>query len=98
MALATVGIFIASMVFAPRGDAPEGEAFGGTDSAVTEKLEEAGTEPWFKPIFEPGSGEVESGLFAMQAALGAGLFGWCIGRLGRRKAADAPAALPTQQA
>ncbi|WP_336249719.1 energy-coupling factor ABC transporter substrate-binding protein [Stomatohabitans albus] len=70
-----------SFFMANTSDAPEGEAFGGTDSIVTEKLEENGVEPWFNPLIELNSGEIESGLFATQAAIGAGLFGFMIGNL-----------------
>ncbi len=34
---------------------------------------------WFKSFFEPASGEIESLLFASQAALGAGVVGYAIG-------------------
>ncbi|MGV8845956.1 energy-coupling factor ABC transporter substrate-binding protein [Tessaracoccus sp.] len=88
-----VAIFALSFSLAPT--AAEGdESFAGTDSVVTEMLEDQGVEPWFTPIFEPGSGEIESGLFALQAALGAGLFGYALGNLqgrskGRREQAEA---------
>jgi len=36
-------------------------------------------EPWFKPLFEPASSEIESLLFASQAAIGAGVIGYVIG-------------------
>lgn len=36
-------------------------------------------EPWFQPLWEPPSGEIESLLFALQAALGAGLLGYYLG-------------------
>ena len=36
-------------------------------------------EPWFAPLWEPPSGEIESLLFALQAALGAGLIGYYLG-------------------
>ena len=45
--------------------APAESEFGGTDSAVTDILEENGAEPWFKPVAPPAGGEIESGLFAM---------------------------------
>ncbi len=35
--------------------------------------------PWFKPIFSPPSGEIQSLLFATQAAIGAGIIGYVIG-------------------
>jgi cobalt/nickel transport protein len=46
--------------------------------------------PWFSPVFRPSSGEIESGLFALQAALGAGYFGFALGRLSTRGRRPAP--------
>lgn len=83
---ALVAIFAVSLVLAPRGNAPEGEAFGGTDAKAVQIMEEHGAEQWFTPLFEPGSGEVESGLFALQAALGAGVLGYVLGNLNGRRA------------
>ena len=76
-----IGIALFSFFAANTADAPEGEAFGGTDAAITERLEANGVEPWFNPLIELNSGEIESGLFATQAAIGAGLFGFMIGNL-----------------
>ncbi|MFF4917515.1 energy-coupling factor ABC transporter substrate-binding protein [Streptomyces tendae] len=67
------------------GDRKE-EPFTGADAeaetAITEI--EPDYEPWFSPLYEPPSGEIESALFALQAALGAGVlayyFGLCRGR------------------
>ncbi|MCA0436407.1 MAG: cobalt transport protein CbiN [Austwickia sp.] len=82
--LVAIAILALSWLLAPRPEA-DGEAFAGTDSTVTAALEEDGVQPWFQPVFTPGSGEIEAGLFAMQAAAGAGLFGYAVGRLhGRR--------------
>ena len=67
--------------------APAESEFGGTDSAVTKILKGKDVEPWFEPIAPPAGDEVESGLFAMQAALGSGIMFYCLGRMaGRRKA------------
>lgn len=72
------------------GDGQE-EPFAGADgqaeTAITEN--DPGYEPWFSPLYEPPSGEIESGLFALQAALGAGVLGYCLGvvRTRRRQAA-----------
>ncbi|GAB77077.1 cobalt/nickel transport protein [Austwickia chelonae] len=85
-ALAVVLLVVLSWSLAPRPKGEGEEAFGGTDAAVSSMLEKDGVERWFEPLFEPGSGEVESGLFAAQAALGGVLFGYAVGRLqGRRR-------------
>jgi cobalt/nickel transport protein len=75
------------------GDQPEGEAYAGTDSAAAAVVSEVDPRyrPWFSPLFEPSSAEVESGLFAIQAALGAGAFGYAFGRLSARRRSLTPA-------
>lgn len=66
-------------------DDPGAESYGGSDSAATEIVESTGYRPWFSPWFSPSSGEIESGLFALQAALGAGALGFALGRLSARR-------------
>lgn len=84
LVVAIVAIFAASLWLGRPHDDQEG--FAGTDAVVTETLSESGVEPWFKPLFSPGSSEIESGLFALQAAIGAGLFGYFVGNLRGRQA------------
>ncbi len=68
------------------------EAFAGTDATVSEQIEADGYTPWFSPLVELKSAEVESGLFALQAALGGAAFGYCVGILHgrRRRTGDVP--------
>lgn len=58
--------------------------YEGADSQAEEAISATGYEPWFEPLWEPPSGEIESLLFAVQAALGAGVLGYVIGRLHNR--------------
>lgn len=53
--------------------------FGGSDDAAGEIIEETGYQPWFSSIWEPPSGEIESLLFALQAAIGAIIIGYVFG-------------------
>lgn len=75
--LAVVVVFL---MFSPLWLLRGGE-FGGADEKATEVITEVQPEyePWFNVIWEPPSGEVESLLFALQAALGAGFVGYFLG-------------------
>lgn len=53
--------------------------FGGADDAGSEAVTETGYEPWFESFWEPPSGEIESLLFAVQAAIGAIIIGYAVG-------------------
>lgn len=55
--------------------------FGGADGEAEEAIGEINPsyKPWFTNLWEPPSGEIESLLFALQAALGAGFIGYFIG-------------------
>jgi cobalt/nickel transport protein len=53
--------------------------FGGSDDAAGKVIEKTGYQPWFKSIWEPPSGEIESLLFALQAAIGAIIIGYVLG-------------------
>ena len=69
--------------------------FGGADGQAEEAITELypSYEPWFAPFWEPPGGEVESLLFALQAALGAGVLGYGLGFL-RGKGESAGAGQP----
>ena len=99
--LALFGIF--GISFAVGGlQTDPAERFVGTDSAATAQIQAAnpGYEPWFPPLFEPASSEIESGLFALQAAIGGTVLGFAIGgmwglRRGRASRVAAPQSAET---
>lgn len=67
-------------------DESEETMFVGTDSTATRVIQSDHTyKPWFSNVFTPGSGEIESGLFSIQAALGGCAFGFAIGALWQRR-------------
>ena len=55
--------------------------FTGADGQAEELITtiNASYKPWFKSLWEPPSGEVESLLFTLQAAIGAGFIGYFLG-------------------
>jgi cobalt/nickel transport protein len=59
----------------------KGAEFGGADGQAEQVISEIAPDykPWFNAIWEPPSGEIESLLFALQAAIGAGFIGYFIG-------------------
>lgn len=59
----------------------DGAEFGGTDDQAKQAVSEVSPnyQPWFSNLWEPPSSEVESLLFALQAALGAGFIGYYFG-------------------
>lgn len=61
--------------------------FGGADGQAADTIAELDPdyEPWAESILEPPGGETESLLFCLQAALGAGVFGYGFGYLVSRK-------------
>ena len=65
----------------PGPDGKDVEIFKGADDQAKEMIAtiKPGYRPWFKPLMEPPSNEVETCLFALQAALGAGFIGYWYG-------------------
>jgi len=72
----------AAIVAAPLALPGLGGTFKGSDDLGTEAILAARPDykPWARPLWTPPSDEVESLLFALQAALGAGILGYVIGR------------------
>lgn len=74
--------------------------FGGADGQAEEVIAEIapGYEPWAESPIQPPGGETESLLFALQAALGAGVlgfgFGYLIARSRFQKQSIPPSAPP----
>ncbi|GAB4484105.1 MAG: hypothetical protein Fur0016_07900 [Anaerolineales bacterium] len=66
-----------------------GSEFGGADGEAESAILAVAPDyqPWFQPLWSPPGGETESLLFALQAALGAGLVGYYFGvKRGAKKA------------
>ncbi|GAA0230558.1 energy-coupling factor ABC transporter substrate-binding protein [Metaclostridioides mangenotii] len=59
-----------------------GAEFGGADGEAEGLITEINPdyEPWFGSLYKPASGEIESLLFSVQAALGAGVIGYFLGK------------------
>ena len=59
----------------------EEEAWGGADGVANDMITVINPdyEPWFESIWEPPSGEIESMLFSLQAAIGALIIGLFFG-------------------
>ncbi|MBD2778606.1 energy-coupling factor ABC transporter substrate-binding protein [Iningainema tapete] len=73
--LAVVGLVVAPLVLI------KGTEFGGADGKAESAIKEIQPEykPWFNSVIELPGGEVESLLFSVQAAAGAGVIGYVIG-------------------
>jgi cobalt/nickel transport protein len=58
-----------------------GKDFPASDDKSSKGVEELrpGYKPWFTSVFKPQGGEIETFLFAAQAAIGAGVTGYILG-------------------
>lgn len=74
--LCTLIILLSYLIGMSRGE------FMGADEQMQEQIMEINQEytPWFISIWEPPSGEIESFLFCLQAAIGSGFVGYYIGK------------------
>ena len=71
--MAVIVIFALPLILFPLA------AYEGADSAAEEAISDQGYTPWISPLWEPPSGEIESLLFALQAAIGAMIIGYFVG-------------------
>ncbi len=73
-------LFVAILAFSPLYFARDAE-FAGADGLASDAIVEFNADyaPWFKSFWAPPSGEVESFLFALQAALGSGFVFYYLG-------------------
>lgn len=65
----------------------ENAAFSGADGQAENVITEISPayQPWTSSFFKPASPEIESFLFSLQAAIGAGILGFGFGRLSDKK-------------
>ena len=68
-----VALFVTPLVIFPSAK------YGGSDSIAEDLITERGYEPWFVPIWEPPSSEIETLLFSLQASIGAIIIGYFVG-------------------
>ncbi len=78
LAVICIILFIAPLIIF-NGHGEDDGYFGGADDQAGEEIEKTGFEPWAAPAWEPPSGEIESLLFALQAAIGAIIIGYFFG-------------------
>lgn len=77
--LALVALIAITPLLMYNGQGEEQGYFGGADDSAGPVIEETGYQPWFSSIWEPPSGEIESLLFSLQAAIGAIIIGYILG-------------------
>lgn len=79
--LLVVAIILVPLIF--MGDSE----FEGADGQAGDIIAEINPEyePWAEPLWEPPSGEIESLLFSLQVAIGAGALGYIFGVFRERR-------------
>ena len=84
LALMVVVLAVAPLMFTKNAK------FGGADRNAKDAISQIDTnyKPWFHSIWTPPSSEIESLLFALQAAIGAGFIGYYFGYAKGKKRID----------
>jgi cobalt/nickel transport protein len=85
-----VAIFLVTNISVQQSLDEGEESWAGADAQAEEFISESGYEPWFSPLWEPPSGEIESLFFSLQAAIGALVIGYFFGyyRAKQKKGTD----------
>jgi len=83
-----LGVFVIALAFGPLVFRHNAE-FAGADDRAEKAISsiDANYQPWFKPLWEPPSSEIETFLFALQAALGSGVVFYYLGYTKGKQAA-----------
>ena len=79
LGIAVVGIFVIGMLFLIPSGGEDGEVWGVAVGGAADLIDSTGYVPWFNPIWEPPSGEIESLFFCVQTAIGAVIVGYFFG-------------------
>jgi len=93
--LITIGllaIFIAAFAYVSSSQDHDWEGADGKAEDVISELTGGTYQPWFQSIYQPPSQEIESLLFALQAAIGSLIIGYFLGyyrAVAKMKAAEA---------
>jgi len=91
MLVGAIVLIVAPLLFVkiPKGT----EGWAGADDQAKDVIAALAPDyqPWFTPLMEPASGEIASMLFALQAAIGAGIIGFVAGKLSARQGQARPA-------
>ena len=84
LAVAVIVLAVIPMYVAKDGE------FGGADGQAMDAVSDVDPtyQSWAQPLLEPKSGEIESLLFATQAAIGAGIVGFVLGRITKKDKDD----------
>ena len=77
LALVAVIVIFPLAIYNGKGEAQG--YFSGSDDQGPAYITSTGYTPWFKPLWTPPSPEIESLLFATQAAIGAIIIGYILG-------------------
>jgi cobalt/nickel transport protein len=77
--LAVIILFIAAFAYVSSSGNHEWRGADGQAEGVIFNLTGGTYVPWFQSIYQPASGEIESLLFALQAAIGSLIIGYFLG-------------------